>query len=89
MAWTRDEIAAQAAKGLRDGYDVNLGLGIPTLVANFVLPSVSVTLQTNGLNPCPRNRRIITYRREVADHRCAGLGGSQMPFFPPREEHVA
>ena len=50
MAWTHDEMAARAAKELADGFYVNLGIGLPTLVANFVDPNITVWLQSeNGM----------------------------------------
>ena len=62
MAWTQDQMAERAAKELQDGFYVNLGIGIPTLVANHVSPDIEVWLQSEngmlGIGPFPTEDQV-------------------------------
>ncbi len=62
MPWDRNQMAQRAAKELRDGFYVNLGIGIPTLVANYISDDIDVTLQSEngmlGMGPFPRENEV-------------------------------
>ena len=62
MPWTREQMAERAAQELQDGFYVNLGIGIPTLVANFIPENIDVTLQSEngmlGMGPFPYDDEV-------------------------------
>ncbi len=62
MAWNKDQMCSRAATELKDGYYVNLGIGIPTLVANFVPSNISIVLQSEngilGMGPYPKEEEV-------------------------------
>lgn len=97
MAWTRTEIAARAAQELEDGFYVNLGIGIPTLVANTVPSDITVTLQSEngmlGIGPYPLEGQedadlINAGKQTISELASSAYFGSDESFAMIRGGHV-
>ena len=95
--WTRDQMAARAAKELQDGFYVNLGIGIPTLVANNVPAGMTVTLQSEngmlGIGPFPYDDEvdpdlINAGKQTISELDSSSYFGSEQSFAMIRGGHI-